>query len=197
MSKTARRPLANKKRKNSTRKVRGFTNNDYCSPDGMLTQVWGPSMWHFLHTMSFNYPVNPTSQDKANYKQFLNSMKYVLPCRHCRENLTANYKKLPLSKETMKNRDSLSRYIFNLHEKINCQLGKKSGLSYAAVRDRYENFRSRCNRKKKKTKKEAGCVDSFHGKKSRCLIRIVPESRKCPTLLVDKRCTLSPMSQTD
>ena len=20
--------------------------------------VWGPSMWHYLHTMSFNYPVN-------------------------------------------------------------------------------------------------------------------------------------------
>ena len=26
----------------------------------MLTAVWGPGMWFYLHTMSFNYPLNPT-----------------------------------------------------------------------------------------------------------------------------------------
>ena len=30
----------------------------------MLTSVWGPGMWHYLHTMSFIYPTNPTKQDK-------------------------------------------------------------------------------------------------------------------------------------
>ena len=32
-----------------------YSNEDYNSGDGMLTTVWGPSMWHYLHTMSFNY----------------------------------------------------------------------------------------------------------------------------------------------
>ena len=39
-----------------------FKQQDYESSDGMLTYVWGPSLWHFLHTMSFNYPVNPTQK---------------------------------------------------------------------------------------------------------------------------------------
>lgn len=43
-----------------------FDKSDFESKDGMLTSVWGPSMWHFLHTMSFNYPLKPTKQDKDN-----------------------------------------------------------------------------------------------------------------------------------
>ena len=37
-----------------------FSSEDYKSSNGMLTSVWGPPMWHSLHTISFNYPVNPT-----------------------------------------------------------------------------------------------------------------------------------------
>ena len=33
----------------------GLFKKDYLSGDGMLTSVWGPSLWHYLHTMSFNY----------------------------------------------------------------------------------------------------------------------------------------------
>ena len=44
----------------------------------MLTSVWGPSMWHYLHTMSFNYPVKPTPEEKNIIKNlfFLYNMYY-------------------------------------------------------------------------------------------------------------------------
>ncbi len=42
-----------------------FDKNDYNSGEGMLTSVWGPNLWHVMHTMSFNYPVNPTEQDSG------------------------------------------------------------------------------------------------------------------------------------
>ena len=61
---------------NKTRK-RTFKKSDLSSGDGMLTTVWGPSIWLFLHTMSFNYPVEPTSEDKQNYKQFILNLQYV------------------------------------------------------------------------------------------------------------------------
>ena len=54
----------------------------------MLTKVWGPMMWGFLHTISFNYKVHPTEEDKDNYRSFIYSLKHVLPCRYCRENYT-------------------------------------------------------------------------------------------------------------
>ena len=44
-----------------------FSSEDYNSDNGMLTSVWGPPMWHALHTISFNYPVNPSLQQKKNY----------------------------------------------------------------------------------------------------------------------------------
>ena len=60
--------MKTKKRK---QKQYTYSESDYMSGDGMLTSVWGPSMWHFLHTMSFNYPVSPTDEDKNIIKNLL------------------------------------------------------------------------------------------------------------------------------
>ncbi len=128
----------------ATRKKSPYSENDYNSNDGMLTTIWGPSQWHFLHTMSFNYPVNPTQKDKVNYRAYVLSLRNVLPCGKCRANLRHNFKKLPLNMCHMASRLTFSKYIFDLHELINEMLHKKSGLTYEQVRDTYENFRSRC-----------------------------------------------------
>ena len=74
-----------KKTKRKTRKTgktikNVYTKHQYHSNDGMLTSVWGPGMWHYLHTMSFNYPNNPTIKDKHHYRDFVLQLKYVLPC---------------------------------------------------------------------------------------------------------------------
>ena len=130
-----------KRKKQKKTKKRVFKRKDYKSGDGMLTTIWGPSMWHYLHTMSFNYPIKPTLQDKKNYRKFILNLQNTLPCGNCRKNLKNNFKAHPLTKECMKNRNSFSRYIYKLHEVINKMLGKKSGLSYCDVRERYEHFR--------------------------------------------------------
>lgn len=180
-----------------TRKV--YSNKDYNSGDGMLTSVWGPSMWHYLHTMSFNYPVAPTKRDKIHYMNFIKSLKHVLPCKFCRINLRKNLKHLPFRMSCMKNRETFSRYVYNLHEHINEMLGKSSGLSYEDVRERYEHFRARCSAKKIKSKifkynnktkkkRESGCVEPLYGEKSKCIIKIVPQKTKCKTFQMNKSC---------
>ena len=57
-------------------KQKTYTQEEYNSNSGMLTSVWGPSLWHFLHTVSFNYPVKPTKKDKEKYKEFVESEDY-------------------------------------------------------------------------------------------------------------------------
>ena len=37
-------------------------------------------------------------------------------------------------------------------------------------------------------KKEKGCVDPLYGKKTKCIIRIIPKEVKTPTLKIDKNC---------
>lgn len=185
-------PQTRKRKPKRSKRSKTFKKKDYASGDGMLTTVWGPSMWHYLHTMSFNYPVKPTEEDKKNYKDFMLSLQYVLPCRHCRENLKNNYKAFPLEACHMASRDKFSRYVYRLHETINKMLGKKSGLKYCDVRERYEHFRARCTEEDTKIfkfkKKEKGCTEPLYGKKAKCVIKIVPQDEKCPTLSVDEKC---------
>ncbi len=184
----------NKTLKVKKKRGKTYSKKDYSSGDGMVTSTWGPVMWHYLHTISFNYPVNPTKIQKRKYKELLVNLQYTLPCKYCRINLTNNYKKYPLTPEVFKNRDSLSRYVYNLHEIINKMLGKTSGLTYCEVRERYENFRSRCTIDKptlfnftKKTK-EKGCTTALYGNKAKCVLSFVPASTKCKTIKIDKKC---------
>jgi hypothetical protein len=187
----------NRNNNNKTKK-RVFTKKEYNSGDGMLTSSWGPAIWHYLHMMSFNYPVNPTSEDKKHYMGFIKSLQYVLPCKYCRINLTNNFKKKPLQMCDMANRETFSRYIYELHETVNKMLHKKSNLSYCDVRERYEHFRSRCTEEKpiifkyskqtRKNKKEKGCTEPLYGKKSKCIIKIVPQDTKEKTMQIDKKC---------
>jgi len=175
-----------KLKKLKTIKKYTYTLNEYKSGDGMLTTVWGPAMWHFLHTMSFNYPNEPTVLQKKQYRDFVLSLEHVLPCKYCRINFKDNLKKVPLTYGVMKNRDTFSRYVYRLHEHINTVLGKKSGLSFEEVRERYEHFRARCTQVV--TKVEKGCTESLYGKKSKCVIKIVPQEQKCDTFQMNKSC---------
>ena len=182
------------KNKNKTCKKRVFTKKHYNAGDGMLTSVWGPAMWHYLHAMSFNYPVNPTVKEKNHYKSFVINLQNVLPCKYCRINLKNNFKQYPLQICHMKNRETFSKYIYNLHEIINKMLSKKSNLSYADVRERYEHFRSRCTKDetpkiiKLNIKKEKGCTEPLYGKKAKCVINIVPQDNKSKTMIINKDC---------
>ena len=139
-----------KTRKKRKQKKRVYTRKNYKSNDGMLTSVWGPSLWHVLHCISFNYPINPTPKQKKKYRQFVSNLEYILPCGVCRKNVKGNLKAVPLTTGALKNRNNFSRWMYRLHEQVNKMLGKKSGLSYCDVRERYEHFRARCTLEKPK-----------------------------------------------
>jgi hypothetical protein len=189
-----------------------FADQDFLSGDGFLTTVWGPPMWHYLHTMSFNYPVNPSAADKRNYRAFILGLQHVLPCKYCRINLKTNFKNHPLLACHLANREAFSKYVYELHEIINKLLGKTSGLSYCDVRERYEHFRARCtddpnprmakthrmaktqnktkkgNAKKGNVKKEKGCTEPLYGKYSKCVLKIVPQDAQTETMSIDRQC---------
>jgi len=188
-----------KTRKQKNGKKTSYTRKQYQSNDGMLTSVWGPSAWHFLHTMSFNYPTNPTCYDKRNYRNHILNLQNVLPCGKCRINLKKNFAKLPLRLKDMRNRYTFSKYVYKLHEIINKMLGKKSGLTYNDVRERYEHFRSRCSLSEKdqeeidrlarsENKIEDGCTEPIYGEKAKCVLQIVPQTLKCDTFQIDNKC---------
>lgn len=120
--------------------------------NGMMTKIWGPHGWIFLHTVTFGYPLEPTDEQKIKYKNFFESVGDILPCKYCRE----SYKefitnKTPLTDNVMQNRDTLTKWFYNIHENVNHKLGIDYGVTYEDVVARYESYRAICGTNKHKT----------------------------------------------
>ena len=95
----------------------------------MEPTIWGPSAWSFLHTITFNYPENPTDIEKQKYYTFFNSLKNVLPCPLCKEHYIQNFETIPIRLE---NRESLIEWLIDIHNEVNRKNGKRE-LSYNEV----------------------------------------------------------------
>ena len=52
---------------------------------------------------------------------------------------------------------------------------------------RFYNIK-KSKKNKTKKKKEKGCTEPLYGKKSKCIIKIVPKEKKCKTFQIDKKC---------
>lgn len=166
-----------------------FTEEEFNSNYGFLTNVWGPPMWHILHIISFMYPEHPTKTEKDKYYTFFKSLKNILPCKICQKNLIKNLKTHKLNKKVFKSRYTLSLWVYELHEIINKMLKKKSRLKYEEVRNIYENFRAHCIINNNNTV-ESGCKDPLYGVYSKCQLNIVPENISIKSLQISPECLL-------
>jgi hypothetical protein len=161
-----------------------WNEDDFSSKNGMITSVWGSSLWHVLHTISFNYPVNPSSEDKENYYNFLKYLGKVLPCKFCRDNYSKNLDIINFNVKCLNDRNSFSKCIYNLHNAVNNDLHKSCEESYKIIKSKYENFRSRCH----KDTKSLGCTEPLNGVKQKCILKIVPQSSKEKSFSISSNC---------
>ena len=87
----------------------------------MDPQLWGPHLWYFLHTISFEYPITPTWTQKKEMTDFLVALQYIIPCEHCR----FHYKNYLLDyPPSLENQTKFIIWMVNLHNNINVRLGK-------------------------------------------------------------------------
>jgi len=94
----------------------------------MDTKKWGKHGWIFLHYVTLNYPINPTQENIDNYYNFFYSLQYVLPCDICKKHYSNNLLKHNLI-GALKTRNTLIRWLIDIHNDINYELGKPI-LSY-------------------------------------------------------------------
>ena len=150
---------------------------------GFVTSVWGAPAWLFLHCIAFNY----SPERKTEYMEFFKYLADVLPCGACR----TNYKQiisegpLRLTEDRFKSRETVSLYLFLIHNKVQNDIYKKSKLEcnkpmykntkkdYKIVKSFYEKFRAKC------TKTTYGCVKQKTGFKLRSQIRIKLYNKTC------------------
>jgi len=97
--------------------------------------IWGPQGWKFMHYVSLGYPNNPSEEDKRNYKTFYTSLQHILPCAKCANNYSHNLTKYPIDNH-LENRDTLVRWVIDIHNQVNNETGKKE-YTYEEALDLY------------------------------------------------------------
>ena len=148
------------------------------SADGFQTSAWGPPLWHFLHTISFNFPTRPTEEQKRQYARFIKALGSVLPCVYCRNNFRNNLRSAGFGYDVFASRESFSRFVYRLHQEVNRALNKTHNQCYEDVRSLYECFRSKCtgNDPPLPGQLEKGCVVPLRGRKVRCQLMFKPRT---------------------
>ena len=89
--------------------------------NGMMTKVWGPPGWFFLHSVTFGYPdeINPENVDRVrHYANFFNSLGHVLPCKYCRNSYNEYISELPVE-NFLNSRKDLTLWLYLIHNKVN------------------------------------------------------------------------------
>ena len=86
--------------------------------------IWGPHLWKALHIISLGYPNEPNEEQKKNYRTFFENFYQVLPCSICSNNYKKNLKELPITNDTMKNQQNLVKWVIDVHNIVNKELGK-------------------------------------------------------------------------
>ncbi len=118
--------------------------------NGLITKIWGGSGWVFNHSVTFGYPMAPTLEQKTAYKNYFQYLGQVLPCKFCRESyqsiISGMDKSTSLTADVLKDRASLTKWFYDVHQAVNAKLKVDYGVSYEDVVNRYESFRARCDR---------------------------------------------------
>lgn len=161
--------------------------------NGFQTNIWGPVAWFFIHCVSLNY--HPTR--KSDYKRFFKSLSGVLPCGSCRDNYMSTitrHKSLKLTDDIFDSRESLSYWVFRLHNYVRkCQTKKvphyrNTKTDFKRMIAHYDRFRAKCKKTKpsKQIHTKHGCTTPLNGGiRLRSIIKIVP-LRKCSGNLFPK-----------
>lgn len=109
--------------------------------DMMDPATWGPTVWGAAHAIAYAFPEHPTDEERSMYLAYFSSLGNVLPCVQCRDNWKHALEASPLTDAVVENKNSLCRWLFEMHNVVNKSLGKES-YSWIAFIHRYPNVAS-------------------------------------------------------
>lgn len=151
--------------------------------NGMMTKVWGPAGWLFLHCVTFGYPytINKDNKDHLtkpeDYYKFFYYLGKVLPCKYCRDSYMEFFATLNLQ-GNLDTRENLVRWLYDMHNKVNHKLGTPECNipTFEALKDKYERYRAKCKKtseEEREVNKSKGCVAPADGTAKRCVVKVI------------------------
>lgn len=114
---------------------------------GFMPKVWGKDTWTFIETIAHNYPLNPTQDEINNHYAFFMLLIKILPCNSCRDAYAKNIQESDtfFDMNILQNRDTLTKWVFNLRNKVNKLQHRNYYVQYDDVKHKYDRYRIKCN----------------------------------------------------
>lgn len=110
----------------------------------MHSKVWGQYLWRTLHSLTFCFPnENVKKETRDLFIDLFKLLEKVLPCPVCRKHYIKKLKERPIINYVI-NRNSLVKWLVNLHNNVNSGLGKRV-LSIFEVNKIYLNNKKEIN----------------------------------------------------
>jgi hypothetical protein len=108
----------------------------------MNPNIWGPHLWNFLHTISFNYPDVATTDVRESHYNFFNSLIDILPCDVCRVNYKKKLQNLNLL-GSLNTKEDFVDFVINLHNNVSKDLGKSEYMKEDVIKKYSELYNSK------------------------------------------------------
>ena len=110
--------------------------------------VWGPHLWKSLHMITMGYPNEPTDEQKKNYRYFFENFHLFIPCSICANNYKQHLIDIPLTNDSLKDKESLAKWVIDIHNLVNKETGKKIYSHEEALAHIRNNFEPLDSQKK-------------------------------------------------
>jgi len=114
-------------------------------------KVWGPLYWKFLYTVALTYPNHPNDITKRKYYDLIMNFPLFLP----NENMGNTFSKFLDNYPPqcyLSTKESLIKWVWFIHNKMNIFLGKKEIGYYEAMNNFYEDYKPKDVKKKEEKK---------------------------------------------
>jgi len=90
-----------------------------------MTRYWGPLGWMTLHSISLNYPVNPSKEDKQILIRFMNNFTESITCPNCQSHFKTIFQTyIGLFPSWNTSKYDLFVFIARAHNTVNKRLDK-------------------------------------------------------------------------
>ena len=118
---------------------------------GLIAKKWGPCFWLHMHMVAAGFPVKYAQRRRGAYRRYFKDIAKVLPCQKCREHYSEILNSYILDgtyDQKFRNRYTLQRFIFDVHNGVNRRLKKpvahKSIIAKYSIDAIEKEYRAKC-----------------------------------------------------
>lgn len=104
------------------------------------SKIWGPHYWFVLYSIAITYPNTPNNVTKKKYYEFIQNLPLFLPHDEISNYFSNMLIKYPVT-PYLDSRDSFTRWVHFMHNRINVILNKPEITLKEAYQNYHDNYK--------------------------------------------------------